>query len=115
MYSAGLHARTAHRAYRQADRVSGQYDKESRPYVGLIFSETVLLALTKKGMKREDAYRAVQSAAMKAWESHGDFRKVLRSDETVGRTLNDGELDELFELRKGLQSVDYIFQRVGLS
>jgi adenylosuccinate lyase len=82
---------------------------------GLIFSETVLLALTKKGMKREDAYRAVQSAAMKAWESHGDFRKVLQSDETVRRTLNDGELDELFELRKSLQSVDYIFQRVGLS
>jgi adenylosuccinate lyase len=82
---------------------------------GLVFSESVLLALTKKGMKREDAYQAVQSAAMKTWESHSDFKKVLLSNKTIRTTLNNGELDELFELKKSLQSVDHIFQRVGLS
>ena len=82
---------------------------------GLIFSQSVLLALTKKGMKREDAYRIVQSAAMDVWQSRKEFKQVLRENPSVTGALRNGELDELFDLSKSTKSVDYIFQRVGLT
>ncbi|HLE32577.1 MAG TPA: adenylosuccinate lyase, partial [Bacteroidota bacterium] len=47
---------------------------------GLVFSQSVLLALTKKGMKREDAYRIVQSHAMNVWQDGKSFRTVLEAD-----------------------------------
>jgi len=84
---------------------------------GLIFSESVLLALTKKGMKREDAYAAVQKLAMEVWSGETetrDFKDVLKSDKTISRFLGSRELDELFDLKKSIRNVDYIFKRVGL-
>ena len=92
---------------------------------GLIFSESVLLALTKKGMKREDAYAAVQKYAMDVWQSQPkadeptaqkkNFKDVLKSDTTIASVMNNGELDELFDLEKSIKNVDYIFERVGLT
>lgn len=82
---------------------------------GLIFSQSVLLALTRKGMKREEAYAAVQKHAMDVWQSGRDFRDVLRSDPVISSMLKDKELDELFDFRKSLRHVDAIFRRVGLS
>ncbi len=81
---------------------------------GLIFSQSVLLALTKRGMKREDAYRMVQSAAMEVWQSGKEFKQLLHERPEIRAVLNDGELDELFDLQKSIRNVDYIFQRVGL-
>lgn len=82
---------------------------------GLIFSESVLLALTKKGMMREDAYRIVQSAAMDAWGNGKDFRQVLQESPDIGKTLTSHDLDEVFDLKKSIRNVDYIFERVGLT
>jgi len=82
---------------------------------GLIFSESVLLALAKKGMKREDAYASVQKYAMDAWNSRKNFKEVLKSDKTLASHFKDGELDELFDLKKSIRNVDYIFERVGLA
>lgn len=89
---------------------------------GLIFSQSVLLALTKKGMKREDAYAAVQKHAMEAWQSNlpasglagKSFKDVLKSDASVMNTLKSDELDELFDLKKSIKHVDYIFEQVGI-
>jgi adenylosuccinate lyase len=81
---------------------------------GLIFSQSVLLALTRKGMKREDAYRVVQSAAMDVWQSGKDFKELLRSNAEVASVLSGADLDELFDLRKSKRHVDFIFDRVGL-
>jgi adenylosuccinate lyase len=81
---------------------------------GLVFSESVLLALTGKGMSREDAYAAVQEDAMKAWNSTESFREILNADRRITRLLKEGELDELFDLGKSTRHVDYIFARVGL-
>jgi adenylosuccinate lyase len=81
---------------------------------GLIFSESVMLALTKKGWKREDAYRIVQSAAMEVWQMKQDFKQVLKKDKEMKNVFEDGEIDELFDLKKNLKQVDYIFNRVGL-
>ncbi len=82
---------------------------------GLIFSQSVLLALTKKGMKREDAYASVQKNAMDVWESKKNFMDVLKNDKAIASYLNNGELEELFDLKKSTKHVGAIFQRVGLS
>jgi adenylosuccinate lyase len=81
---------------------------------GLIFSQSVLLALTKKGMKREDAYAAVQKYAMEVWQSKKSFKDVLKSDKNIAEYLKGSELDELFDLKKSIRNVDYIFEKVGL-
>jgi adenylosuccinate lyase len=81
---------------------------------GLIFSESVMLALTEKGWKREDAYRVVQFAAMEVWQTKQDFKEVLKKDKEMKNVFKDGEIDELFDLKKNLKQVDYIFERVGL-
>ncbi|MGA9118741.1 MAG: adenylosuccinate lyase, partial [Bacteroidota bacterium] len=82
---------------------------------GLIFSQSVLLALTKKGMKREDAYRIVQSAAMQVWEADTEFKEILLKNPDVLAVLSPGEIEELFDLKKSIRNVDYIFHRAGLS
>ena len=81
---------------------------------GLIFSQSVLLALTKKGMKREDAYSAVQKHAMDVWQSKKNFRDVLESDGAMSAYLRTDDLDEIFDLKKSIRHVDFIFERVGL-
>ncbi|MDI6765566.1 MAG: adenylosuccinate lyase [Bacteroidota bacterium] len=82
---------------------------------GLIFSQEVLLALTKKGMKREEAYAAVQNYAMEVWRTKNNFKEILKSDSNIMKYLSSSELDELFDLKKSIRNVNYIFERVGLS
>ena len=82
---------------------------------GLIFSQSVLLALTKKGMRREDAYRIVQAAAMEVWQSGRNFRDVLTGVQEVAGAISEEEMGEIFSLEKSIRNVDYIFSRVGLS
>jgi adenylosuccinate lyase len=82
---------------------------------GLIFSQSVLLALTRKGMKREDAYRVVQAAAMEVWQSGKEFRDLLLADPEVARHCSPAELKELFDLQKSIKNVDHIFRRAGLA
>ena len=81
---------------------------------GLIFSQSVLLALTQKGMQREDAYRIVQGAAMQVWESGREFKELLLATPDVVSTLGRGEVEALFDLSRSTRHVDYIFTRVGL-
>lgn len=82
---------------------------------GLVYSESILLALTKKGMKREEAYQIVQKHAMEAWRTKQNLQDLLSHDATVKKHLSDRELSELFDLNGSLKNVDLIFQRVGLS
>ena len=79
---------------------------------GLIHSQRVMLALTQKGMSREEAYRAVQRNAMPAWRGEGAFRELLHKDKDVSATLSSAELDELFDLAYHTKHVDTIFARV---
>ncbi len=79
---------------------------------GLIFSGQLLLDLAASGMSREDAYRLVQSHALQAWESDGDFRAAIESNSEVKRRLTRHQLDEIFSLERQLGNVDRIFGRV---
>jgi adenylosuccinate lyase len=79
---------------------------------GLVHSQRVLLALTQKGVAREDAYRLVQRNAMKVWEGGGDFLALLKADKDVRKHLSDKELAANFDLDFHFSHVDAIFRRV---
>jgi adenylosuccinate lyase len=79
---------------------------------GLVHSQRVLLALTQKGVAREDAYRLVQRNAMKVWEGKGDFLTFLKADQDVRKHLSEKELSKNFDLDYHLSQVDTIFRRV---
>ncbi|MEN9708926.1 MAG: Adenylosuccinate lyase, partial [Pseudomonadota bacterium] len=79
---------------------------------GLIHSQRVLLALTQKGISREDSYKFVQRNAMPVWRGEGDFLTLLKKDPEVSKALSAAELEELFDLGYHLKHVDTIFKRV---
>ncbi|MGH6801051.1 MAG: lyase family protein, partial [Methylocella sp.] len=79
---------------------------------GLVHSQRVLLALTQKGISREEAYALVQRNAMRVWRGEGDFLTLLKSDKDVRKVLSDAELEELFDLGYHLKNIDFIFKRV---
>jgi len=79
---------------------------------GLVHSQRVLLALTQKGVTREDAYRLVQRNAMKAWAGDGDLLSLLKADKDVRKHLSDAELADKFDLDFHFAHVDTIFRRV---
>jgi adenylosuccinate lyase len=79
---------------------------------GLVHSQRVLLALTQKGVSREDSYRLVQRNAMPVWRGEGDFLTLLKADKDVSARLSDAELEALFDLNYHFKHVDTIFQRV---
>jgi adenylosuccinate lyase len=81
---------------------------------GLIQSQAVLLALTKKGLTREKAYALVQRNAMKTWASAGTFRDFLLADAEVMKKLTRREVEAMFDLDVHLREVDNTFRKVGI-
>jgi adenylosuccinate lyase len=79
---------------------------------GLVHSQRVMLALTQKGVSREDAYRLVQRNAMKVWEQGADFMAELKADPEVTAALSDAEIEQQFDLGYHTKHVDTIFRRV---
>jgi adenylosuccinate lyase len=88
--------------------------------LGMWNSQTVLLALIKKGLTREAAYKLVQDAAMKTWEvkhagrDDADFVEVLKADPVVARHFKKGELEKLCSLDFHFKEVDNRFKKLGL-
>jgi adenylosuccinate lyase len=79
---------------------------------GLIHSQRVMLALTQKGVSREDSYSYVQRNAMPVWRGQGDFLTLLKADKDVTTKLKPAELEALFDLGYHTKHVDTIFKRV---
>jgi adenylosuccinate lyase len=79
---------------------------------GLVDSQRLLLALTRAGMSREDAYRLVQKHAMAAWNGAGRFADLLKADPEIGRYLTAEAIDASFDTEYHLKHVDTIFGRV---
>jgi adenylosuccinate lyase len=79
---------------------------------GLVHSQRVLLALTQRGVSREDAYRLVQRNAMPVWRGEGDFLDLLKKDPEVSAKLSDAEIEACFDLGYHFKHVDTIFTRV---
>ncbi|MDP7557702.1 MAG: adenylosuccinate lyase [Nitrospinaceae bacterium] len=79
---------------------------------GLYYSQSVLLALVRKGVTREDAYRLVQRNAMKTWEGKGAFISLLKKDSEIKKYLTGKEVDKVCSMKDQLKNVDKIFKRV---
>jgi adenylosuccinate lyase len=79
---------------------------------GLVHSQRVLIALTQKGVAREEAYALVQRNAMRAWQGEGDLLALLMADTDVRKRLSATELKENFDLGHHFKHVDTIFERV---
>ena len=79
---------------------------------GLIHSQRILLALTQKGMSREDSYAAVQRCAMPVWRGEGQFLDLLKADKDVAAVMKPAELEALFDLGYHTKHVSTIFSRV---
>jgi adenylosuccinate lyase len=79
---------------------------------GLVHSQRVLLALTQKGVGREESYRLVQRNAMRAWNGEGLLLDLLKADPDVSKALSAAELEALFDLGYHFKHVDAIFARV---
>jgi len=88
--------------------------------LGMWNSQTVLLALIKKGLTREAAYKLVQDAAMKTWEvkhagrDDADFVEQLKSDPDVSKHFKKGELEKLCSLEFHFKEVNSRFKKLGL-
>ena len=79
---------------------------------GLVHSQQVLLALTQKGVSREDSYKMVQRNAMDVWAGNGNYLDLLKADADVQKALSDAELEALFDLEQHFKHIDTIFARV---
>ena len=79
---------------------------------GLLFSQQAMLALSKKGLTREDAYRLIQRNAMAVWQEGGQLKERLMQDPEVALHLSREEIEAVFDLRYHLKHVDTIFKKV---
>jgi adenylosuccinate lyase len=91
---------------------------------GLVFSQRVLLELTKRGVSREDAYKIVQRNAMKVWENiqkgiapvndrqESLFLQYLLEDKELTEKISEDEIREFFNYDYYTKNVDKIYKRV---
>jgi adenylosuccinate lyase len=79
---------------------------------GATVSGQLLLALTGKGLTREEAYQIVQPLAMRVWDDGASFRELVFGDERITRHISREELDALFDVNNQLRNLDKIFERV---
>jgi adenylosuccinate lyase len=79
---------------------------------GLIFSQKIMLELTKRGLSREEAYEMVQRISMQVWQGQADFKVLLLENAEVGQYLTKSEIEECFDYQTYLRNIDIIFTRV---
>lgn len=82
---------------------------------GLIFSQNVLLALTRKGLTREESYRFVQECAMKVWSNNSSgFLEELSRHPGITAYLSKEELNDCFRTEPHLKHIDFLYKRSNL-
>ena len=79
---------------------------------GLIFSGQLMLALTQKGVSREDAYVYTQRNAMKVWDEGCEYRELVLNDADISAKLSVEEIEKVFDLKHYLRNVEKVFNRV---
>jgi adenylosuccinate lyase len=81
---------------------------------GLIYSQRALLMLIEKGITREDAYSVVQENAMKSWDTGREFKELILEDKRIAGKINRRDTERIFDPKKVLKNVNYIFRNVGI-
>jgi adenylosuccinate lyase len=81
---------------------------------GLYFSQSLLLALIDKEISREDAYKIVQTNAMRAWKKEGTLKDLISADPTASELLTQKEIDAIFDMNKYFENIQSIYKKCGL-
>jgi adenylosuccinate lyase len=79
---------------------------------GLVFSGQLLLALTQKGVSREDAYTMTQRNAMRVWDEGLDYKDLIIKDADISSHLSEEEIERVFDVKHYLRNVEKVFARV---
>ena len=79
---------------------------------GLIFSQEMMLELTKTGISREKAYRAIQRHAKASFAKNIDLIKLIKNDQNITNKVSEKKINSIFTYSKHLKNVNYIFKRV---
>ncbi len=90
------------------DRMTANLEKTG----GLVYSQRLLLELTRRGLRREEAYAVVQGHALAAWEGGPSFFERVRGDERILEIMSAEEVDGVFDLSYNLRNIDRVFARV---
>ena len=81
---------------------------------GLVFSQVILLELTKKNVSREKSYEIVQRNAMTCWQTKKPFKELILEDSEIRNYLSEQEIEDIFSYDRYLENVDYLYKRIGI-
>ena len=79
---------------------------------GLIFSQRVMLELTKHGFSREKAYTIVKKNAENSWEKNTSLYESLSNDPLINKKISNKDLTRMFDLNYHIKKINIIFKRV---
>jgi len=79
---------------------------------GLVFSQEVMIELTKSGMQREKAYRIVQKYSKESFAKNIDLIDLIKKDKSITNQISSRKIDSIFNYSKHFKNVNYIFKRV---
>ncbi len=79
---------------------------------GLIYSQRVMIELTKHGFSREKAYRIVQKNAQKAWSKNMSFYEILSKDSLINKKISNKDLNKMFDIKYHTKKIGLIYKRV---
>ena len=79
---------------------------------GLVFSQEIMLELTKAGMAREKAYRLIQSHAKASFAKNINLKNLVKKDVRITKNINEKKIDKIFTYDKHFKNINYIFRRV---
>ena len=79
---------------------------------GLIFSQRIMLELTKHGFSREKAYTVVQKNAQKSWSKNISFYESLSNDILINKKISNKDLKKMFNLDYHIKNINIIYKRV---
>ena len=79
---------------------------------GLVFSQEMMLELTKSCITREKSYRIVQAHAKESFSKNIDLIKLIKNDEKIVEKISEKKIDSIFDYNKHFKYVNYIFKRI---
>ena len=79
---------------------------------GLVFSQRVMLFLTKKGLSREKAYKIVQDDALESWNNSKNFKDLILEDQEIKKYMSKDEINSCFDYNYFIKNIDYIYTKV---
>ena len=79
---------------------------------GLVFSQRVMLELTRKGLSREKAYQIIQDNALESWKNYKSFKGLILEHQEIKKYMTKDEIISCFDYNYFIRNMDYIYQRV---